>query len=93
MLNSFTETNALLSFLKMSSHCKAMTSHQSWTNVIIIMAEQNQHRDLRSDHHPVMTEIELSVEKYDTGGAQKWCFISADWGTLRLFSGQEVQNS
>lgn len=30
-----------------------------------------------SNHHPVITEIELGVEEYDTGGAQKWCFISA----------------
>lgn len=46
-----------------------------------------------SNHHPVITEIELSVEGYDTGGAQKWCFISADRGALRLFSGQEMQHS
>uniref|UniRef100_A0A669EWH7 Reverse transcriptase domain-containing protein n=1 Tax=Oreochromis niloticus TaxID=8128 RepID=A0A669EWH7_ORENI len=44
-----------------------------------------------SDHYPIMTMIEFSIEKRDVRGVKQWCFRDADWDTFRLVSDQEMQ--
>ena len=46
-----------------------------------------------SDHDPIMIEVGLSLEQYQTGGLQKWSFSNADWDTFRNISDQEMERN
>ena len=46
-----------------------------------------------SDHYPIMIEVGLTLEQYQTGGLQKWSFGNADWDTFRNISDQEMEKN
>ena len=35
-----------------------------------------------SDHYPIITEVGVRLEDYDTGGVDRWVFSSVDWENL-----------
>ena len=37
---------------------------------------------LGSDHYPIITEVGVRLEDYDTGGVDRWVFSSVDWENL-----------
>ena len=48
---------------------------------------------MRSDHYPIMIDVGLSLERYQTGGLQKWSFSHFDWDTFRNISDQEMEKN
>lgn len=44
-----------------------------------------------SDHYPIITEVGMRLEEYDTGGVDRWVFRRSDWEKFKQISDKEME--